>query len=45
MLQFETDARVAENQRRGLETMKGYQTLRAPFAGPGDGALMSIPAR
>jgi RND family efflux transporter MFP subunit len=33
MLQFETDARVAESNVKGLETMKGYQTLRAPFAG------------
>ena len=33
MLQFETDARVAEANVTGLETMKGYQTLRAPFAG------------
>jgi RND family efflux transporter MFP subunit len=33
MLQFETDARVAEANVRGLETMKGYQTIRAPFAG------------
>jgi membrane fusion protein, multidrug efflux system len=33
MLQFETDARVAEANVKGLETMKGYQTLRAPFAG------------
>ena len=39
MLQFETDARVAESNVKGLETMKGYQTIRAPFAGPGDGAL------
>jgi len=33
MLQFETDARVAESNVKGLETMKGYQTIRAPFAG------------
>jgi RND family efflux transporter MFP subunit len=33
MLQFETDARVAEANVKGLETLKGYQTLRAPFAG------------
>jgi len=33
MLQFETDARVAESNVKGLETMKGYQTLRAPFSG------------
>ena len=33
MLQFETDARVAKSNVKGLETMKGYQTLRAPFAG------------
>jgi membrane fusion protein (multidrug efflux system) len=33
MLQFETDARVAEANVRGLETMKGYQTIRAPFPG------------
>ncbi len=33
MLQFETDARVAEANVKGLETMKGYQILRAPFAG------------
>ena len=33
MLQFETDARVAEANVKGLETMKGYQTIRAPFAG------------
>jgi len=33
MLQFETDARVAEANVRGLETMKGYQIIRAPFAG------------
>src|SRR4029078_5387846 len=33
MLQFETDARVAESNVTGLETMKAYQTLRAPFAG------------
>ena len=33
MLQYETDARVAEANVKGLETMKGYQTIRAPFAG------------
>src|SRR5215203_1090684 len=33
MFQFETDARVAEANVKGLETMKGYQTIRAPFAG------------
>jgi membrane fusion protein, multidrug efflux system len=33
MLQFETDARVAESNVKGLETLKGYQTVRAPFAG------------
>ena len=33
MLQFETDARVAEANVKGLETLKGYQTIRAPFAG------------
>jgi RND family efflux transporter MFP subunit len=33
MLQFETDARVAEANVTGLATMKGYQTIRAPFAG------------
>jgi RND family efflux transporter MFP subunit len=33
MLQFETDSRVAEANVKGLETMKGYQTIRAPFAG------------
>jgi RND family efflux transporter MFP subunit len=33
MLQFETDARVAEANVKGLETMKDYQTIRAPFAG------------
>jgi membrane fusion protein (multidrug efflux system) len=33
MLQFETDTRVAEANVKGLETMKGYQTIRAPFAG------------
>jgi membrane fusion protein, multidrug efflux system len=33
MLQFETDARVAEANVKGLETMKGYQIIRAPFAG------------
>jgi RND family efflux transporter MFP subunit len=33
MLQFETDARVAESNVKGLETMKGYQTIRAPFPG------------
>lgn len=33
MLQYETDARVAEANVKGLETMKGYQVIRAPFAG------------
>ena len=33
MLQFETDARVAEANALGLATMKGYQTIRAPFSG------------
>ena len=33
MLQFETDARVAESNVKGLATMKGYQTIRAPFSG------------
>ena len=33
MFQFETDARVAEANVKGLETMKGYQIIRAPFAG------------
>jgi RND family efflux transporter MFP subunit len=33
MLQFETDARVAEANAMGLATMKGYQTIRAPFSG------------
>ncbi len=33
MPQFETDARVAESNVKGLETMKGYQTIRAPFPG------------
>ena len=33
MLQFETDARVAEANVTGSATMKGYQTIRAPFAG------------
>ena len=33
MLQFDTDARVAESNVKGLETMKGYQTIRAPIAG------------
>ncbi|MEA2980229.1 MAG: hypothetical protein QOF09_2052 [Alphaproteobacteria bacterium] len=33
MLQFETDARMAEANVKGLETMKGYQTIRAPFSG------------
>jgi multidrug efflux pump subunit AcrA (membrane-fusion protein) len=33
LFQFETDARVAEANVKGLETMKGYQTIRAPFAG------------
>jgi membrane fusion protein (multidrug efflux system) len=33
MLQYETDARVAEANVKGLETMKGYQIVRAPFAG------------
>ncbi len=33
MLQFETDARVAESNVTVLATTKGYQTIRAPFAG------------
>lgn len=33
MLQFETDARVAEANVKGLQTMKDYQVVRAPFAG------------
>ncbi len=33
MFQFETDARVSEAVMNGLATMKGYQTIRAPFAG------------
>jgi membrane fusion protein (multidrug efflux system) len=33
LLQFETDARVAEANVKGLETLKGYQTIRAPFSG------------
>ena len=33
MLQFETDARVAEAVVAGLSTMKGYQIIRAPFGG------------
>ena len=33
MLQFETDARVAEANVKGLQTLKDYQTVRAPFAG------------
>ena len=33
MLQFETDARMAEANAAGLATMRGYQTIRAPFAG------------
>ena len=33
MFQFETDARVAEANVKGLETMKGYQIIRAPFSG------------
>jgi RND family efflux transporter MFP subunit len=32
-LQFETEARVAEANVTGLATMKGYQTIRAPFSG------------
>jgi len=33
MLQFETDFRVSEANTNGLATMRGYQTIRAPFAG------------
>ncbi|MEW6449690.1 MAG: efflux RND transporter periplasmic adaptor subunit [Pseudomonadota bacterium] len=33
LLQFETDARVAEANVTVLATTKGYQTIRAPFAG------------
>jgi RND family efflux transporter MFP subunit len=33
MLQFETDAAVAEANVKGLATMKDYQILRAPFPG------------
>ena len=33
MLQYETDARVAEANVTALATMKGYQTISAPFAG------------
>ncbi len=33
MLQFETDARVAEANVKGIQTLKDYQTVRAPFAG------------
>ncbi len=33
MLQFETDARISEANLNGLATMRGYQTIRAPFAG------------
>jgi RND family efflux transporter MFP subunit len=33
MLQFETEARVTEANVKGIETIKGYQTIRAPFAG------------
>jgi len=33
LYQFETDVRVAEANVKGLETMKGYQIIRAPFAG------------
>jgi RND family efflux transporter MFP subunit len=33
MLQFETDVRIAEANVSGLATTKGYQTMRAPFAG------------
>jgi membrane fusion protein, multidrug efflux system len=33
MLQFETDARVAEANVKGLQTMKDYQIVRAPFPG------------
>ncbi len=32
-LQFETDFRVSEANASGLATMRGYQTIRAPFAG------------
>jgi RND family efflux transporter MFP subunit len=32
-LQFETDVRMAEANVAGLATTKGYQTIRAPFAG------------
>jgi membrane fusion protein (multidrug efflux system) len=32
-LQFETDFRVSEANANGLATMRGYQTIRAPFAG------------
>jgi RND family efflux transporter MFP subunit len=33
LFQFETDARVAESNVTVLATTKGYQTIRAPFAG------------
>ena len=33
MLQFETDARMAQAVIAGLSTMKGYQIIRAPFGG------------
>jgi RND family efflux transporter MFP subunit len=33
MLQFETDARVAEANVKGIQTLKDYQIVRAPFAG------------
>lgn len=33
LLQFETDARVAEANVTVLATTKGYQTIRAPFTG------------
>jgi RND family efflux transporter MFP subunit len=33
LLQFETDARVAEANVTVLATTKGYQTIRAPFSG------------
>ena len=33
LLQFETDARVAEANVTVLATNKGYQTIRAPFSG------------
>ncbi len=33
MLQFETDARVAEANVKGVQTLKDYQIVRAPFSG------------